>query len=242
MKIGVISDIHANLEAFRTVLAALDQERCDRIVCAGDVVGYGPCPQECVDLVRERRIPCIMGNHEYWCLDGGREWGINPDAREALQWTRSALSAEALAWIAALPRTLLCSSLEVVHASHAWYPRWPYVLDEGRVLANFLFQSTLYTCHGHTHMPLVAVHEAGHRPKILKVHDVILPKRARCLVNVGAVGQPRDGNPAAACAVFDSRTRSLRILRIGYDVQATQRRMTELGLPERLIARLSGGR
>jgi predicted phosphodiesterase len=242
VKIGIISDIHGNLGALQAVLAALEQQGCAKILCAGDVVGYGPRPQQCIEVLREKQIPCVLGNHDSWVAHGARDWGINPDARNALAWTADALSPEARDWLGNLPRLLQYGGIEVVHASHAWAPRWPYLLDERRVFASFLFQTAVFTFHGHTHIPLLAVHQRGHRPRLLKLRTMELPRGCRSLANAGAVGQPRDGNPHASCLVFETKDRQLHPLRVSYDVAETQRQMREAALPERLILRLAEGR
>ena len=242
MRIGIISDLHANLVSLQAVLAALEDEHCDSVLCGGDVVGYGPRPRECIDLIRERGIPCVQGNHDEWVANGALEWGIREDARRALSWTTDVLSDEELGWLRALPRLVSYEGLEVVHASHAWRGRWPYVLDDRRLVANFLFQRSECTFHGHTHVPLVGVHERGSQPRFRQLRELQLTPGCRCLVNVGSAGQPRDGNPLASCVVFDTDDRRVRPLRVAYDIAETQRQMADVSLPPRLITRLAEGK
>ena len=242
VRIGIISDIHANLVALDAVLAALSEADCDEILCGGDVVGYGPRPRECMAAIRERGIPCVQGNHDEWVANGAREWGIREDARRALNWTAGVLGDDELEWLRRLPRLLRHDGIEVVHASHGWRGRWPYVLDDRRLVANFLFQRSDCTFHGHTHVPLVGVHETGSQPRFRQLRDLHLTPDCRCLVNVGSVGQPRDGNPLASCVVFESKTRRVRPMRVPYDIAETQRQMEAVSLPERLVSRLAEGR
>lgn len=242
MRIGIISDIHANLVSLQAVLAALEEEGCDRVLCGGDVVGYGPRPRECIEIIRARGIPCVQGNHDEWVANGAREWGIREDARRALDWTTGALDHDALEWLRALPRLVCQDGVEVVHASHAWRGRWPYVLDDRSLVANFLFQRSDCTFHGHTHVPLVGVHKRGTQPRFRPFRELQLTPGCRCLVNVGSAGQPRDGNPLAACAVFDTDDRRVRPVRVPYDITETQRQMEDVSLPPRLVARLAEGK
>jgi len=242
VKIGIISDIHANLAALQAVLRTLKQERCMKVLCAGDIVGYGPSPLECIELVEKEKILCVQGNHDYWIAMGGRDYGISSNARLALEWTVDVLPRDAVRWLRQLPRTLRYGGMEIVHSSCALRPRWAYVLSEKLLHISFLMQESPYTFHGHTHMPLLGIHRRGERPRFLKLRDMALKPGVRYLVNVGSVGQPRDKNPLAACAVFETSTREFRLLRVSYDISHTQKLMREAGLPENLIKRLAEGR
>lgn len=241
VKIGIISDIHANLAALQAVLPVLQERGCGRILCAGDVVGYGPCPTECLDLVVARKILCVQGNHDAAACSTRLEISMNDDAQAAVGWTRSQLSPDAAAWLRQLPLEADYAGIRILHASHAWRPRWAYVLDPNAAAVNFLFQSCLYAFHGHSHVPMMACHERGTRVYVRNLSSMELPRHARLLINVGSVGQPRDGNPAAACAVYDTRDRRLDFMRVPYHVAATQALMAKAGLPERLIQRLARG-
>lgn len=242
MKIGIFSDIHGNLPAFEAVLQVLDHLGCTKFLCAGDVVGYGPWPLECIQLVNDRKILSVQGNHDFWVASGGVNWGISPYAQAALQWTLEQLPKDAIAWLNRLPKKLEYGPISVVHASNALEPPWTYVLAERNLRANFVMQDSVYTFHGHTHVPLLGVHRRGERPKFFQLRSMELPPGARYLVNVGAVGQPRDRNPRAACGIFHTDTRHFQFLRVPYHIAWTQKRMREVGLPEPLINRLSIGR
>ena len=142
MKIGIISDIHGNLAALRAALAVLDEAKCVKILCGGDIVGYGASPLECIELIRERRILSVRGNHDDLMLhDEGREETLRPEVRDAIQWTRETLPAEAREWVANLPMSMTYAGVEVVHASHVLKPVWHYVLDVQSVMGNFVFQT-----------------------------------------------------------------------------------------------------
>lgn len=242
MKIGIISDVHGNLPALEAVLNALEKEDCIRILCGGDLVGYGAYPNECVDMIRERSITCIRGNHDDMMMHVGRESRLRPEVRESIRWTRSQLSAEKRRWLGSLPRSLHCAGVDLVHASHLLKPRWHYVMDMRSVLANFVFQHATISFNGHTHLPLLALHRHGQKPKMLMLRNMALPPHHRYLINVGSVGQPRDNNPDAAFVTFETRTREVAIHRVDYDVDAAQKGIRDAGLPERFAERLGQGR
>lgn len=242
MKIALISDIHANFPALEAVLAAIDQMDCVKILCGGDIVGYGPHPRECLAAIRERGISCVRGNHDDMMLNTARLPKLRPDVRDALVWTRDQLDQESRNWLGKLPRRLRYGGVEVIHASHVIRPEWHYVIDRRSVAANFLFQSAPLSFNGHSHVPLLAIHRHGERARMVELHNVKLPSGYHYMVNVGSVGQPRDRNPMAAFVTFETRDRRVELHRARYDVALTQAAISEMGLPQSLAARLSEGR
>lgn len=242
MKLAIISDVHANLGAFEAVLAAIEREKCIKILCAGDLVGYGPDPVACVELARQKGLICVRGNHDDMMLNVGREERLRPEVRDAIVWTREQLDDETVAWLGNLPRTAQYAGVEVVHASHVFKPDWHYVVDSRSVMANFLFQRTSISFNGHTHLPLMALHHRGRKPKLLMLRDIVLPPNHRFLINVGSVGQPRDRNPHAAFVTFETRDREVALHRVPYDIEAVQKRIEQAGLPQNCAARLAEGR
>lgn len=242
MKIAIISDIHANLAALTAVLDAVEQEKCTKILCGGDIVGYGPHPLECLEIIRDRKIPAVRGNHDHMMVNDDRDCRLRAEVQESIRWTRDVLPQDAKEWVGTLPVTLQYAGIEVVHASHVITPEWHYVVDPRAVMANFLFQSTAISFNGHTHLPAIALHQHGHTPKLIMFRDMVLPKNHRFLINVGSVGQPRDRNPDAAFTIFETRDRSIALRRIPYDVERTQAAIRKAGLPERLATRLAEGR
>ena len=242
MKIGIVSDIHSNLAAFQAVLRTLEDENCLKIVCAGDIVGYGPSPAQCLEIIREKRIPCVRGNHDHMMCSDSRLARLRPHVREAVLWSREQLTAEDRQWLAGLPRVLQYAGFELVHSSHVLRPEWHYVIDRRSAAANFLFQTSSICFNGHSHVPLLALHRDGSRPRLVELGNIKLPRGYRFLINVGSVGQPRDRNPMAACATFETREKEVRLLRVRYDVEDTQKKIRKAGLPEHLAARLEAGR
>jgi diadenosine tetraphosphatase ApaH/serine/threonine PP2A family protein phosphatase len=206
------------------------------------VVGYGASPRECIDLVRDLCVACVRGNHDdYTTHSDGREWRIRPEAREAILWTRSQLGREHLDWLRSLPCVLRDGDFSLVHASHVYTPKWPYILNERAAVQNFLFQPGHLSFCGHSHVPVYVVHRAGHRPDLGLLHNVLLPRRHKVAIGVGAVGQPRDNDPRACVVLYDTTVRSIRVVRVAYDVEGAQRRIRLAGLPEDLAERLALG-
>ncbi|MDT8391527.1 MAG: metallophosphoesterase family protein [Lentisphaeria bacterium] len=242
MKIALISDIHANLAALEAVLARIAMEDCVKTLCCGDIVGYGPYPRECLALIQKSGIACVLGNHDDMMRKPDRVQKMRPDVRDALNWTREQLTDEEIQWLGRLPRTMKYGGFELVHASNVISPRWHYVIDRRSVTASFLFQNGPLVFNGHSHVPILAAHRTGERPRMVELKDMTLPAGYRFMVNVGSVGQPRDRNPKASFVTFETRDRSLRIHRVAYDISATQSAMVKAGLPRSLILRLSEGR
>ena len=242
MHIAVIGDIHANFEALTAVLRALGDLGIHRVFCTGDIVGYGASPRQCVELVRDLGIPSVRGNHDdYTTHEDGREWRIRPEAREVILWNRSQLSKEHVDWLRGLPYMRQEQGFSMVHAAHVYTPQWPYVLNERTAIQNFLFQPGTLSFCGHSHVPVYIAHRGGRRPVLDILRNVILPRRQRVAIGVGAVGQPRDNDPRACAVLYDTVVRSVRVLRVPYDIQAAQQRIRSAGLPHDLAERLALG-
>jgi diadenosine tetraphosphatase ApaH/serine/threonine PP2A family protein phosphatase len=242
MYTAVIGDIHGNIEALTAVLRTLSSLGIQRIFCTGDIVGYGASPRQCVELVRDLGIPSVRGNHDDYTTheDGGR-WHIRPEAKEVILWNRSQLSKDLIDWLRALPYVRQEQGFTMVHASHVYTPQWPYILNERTAIQNFLFQPGNLSFCGHSHVPVYIAHRAGRRPSLDILRNVILPRRQRVTIGVGAVGQPRDNDPRACVVLYDTQVRSVRVLRVPYDVEAAKLRIRRAGLPEDLAVRLALG-
>jgi diadenosine tetraphosphatase ApaH/serine/threonine PP2A family protein phosphatase len=239
MRIGVLSDIHANLVALDAVLAALGQ--LDAIWQLGDVVGYGPEPDAVVARLAERDAIGVRGNHDAAAVGGSEIDQFNHDARRAMDWTRKTIGPDTRAWLAALPVRRTEGDLTLVHGSPR-DPTWEYITSAPVARRNLDALDTPYGLHGHTHLPSVFRDDAG-RVELVSPADgsrVTLDGR-RLLANPGSVGQPRDGDPRASALVLDLERGSLTWHRVAYDIAATQRAMRRQGLPDRLIERLDHG-
>jgi predicted phosphodiesterase len=243
MRYLILADIHANLTALETVLAAAHAGSSFEVIwCLGDIIGYGPDPAECIALLRTYEHLAVAGNHDLAAVAKLDTSDFNPDAARANQWTAQHLSSDDLTYIAGLPLTVLTRPFTLVHGSPR-EPVWEYVLGPREALDNFQAFNTPYCLLGHSHTPVVFEYSGpGHCTAHALDHGerVLLGER-RLIVNPGGVGQPRDGDPRAAYAIYDSDNCTIYHYREKYDVPAVQKRMKKAGLPERLIRRLGEG-
>ncbi len=245
MLLGIISDVHANELALEASLAALGRLKVDRLAILGDVVGYGPDPEpvtrRIAALVSGGAI-CLMGNHDAAVL--GARTSMNDTAAAAIAWTKPKLSEASRQFLSGLPMTATIEDVLLVHADASNPAGWIYVTDTASAMHSLLAVKAPVTFVGHVHRPQVYCLTAtakviGHTP----VNDVAVPLSAQrqWLAVAGAVGQPRDGNPAASFLTYDTATRDLTFRRATYDYEATAQRVRDAGLPERLAERLISG-
>jgi len=239
MKYAIIADIHANLEAFQVVLQDIEKQKCTHVACLGDVVGYNANPKECLDTVRAMNIPCVKGNHDEFCSSETPMEGFSPHAAEAGNWTRTKLLEDDRRWLRELKFLRLVSNFTIVHATLDAPQRWGYVFDKLAAAASFTYQNTPVCFFGHTHVPVAFIRDSVVRGGTYSKFRVE-PGR-KYFVNVGAVGQPRDGNPKAAYVIYDMDEGSIELRRLEYDIAAAQKKIIEAVLPERLAARLARG-
>ncbi len=242
MKILVISDIHANYTAFEKVLEDCQGE-WDFVWCLGDVVGYGPDPNECVDRLRTLPQLCLAGNHDWAALERLDVRTFNPDARRAVQWTQETLTDENTRWLEALPVTFVIGEYTLVHASPR-EPIWEYILEPMIAALNFPHFETPYCFVGHTHQPVIytmAAEDGNAESAAPHYNEPYALNGRRQIINPGSIGQPRDQNPAAAYGILDMTDGVFEHRRVDYDIAAVQRRMYDNNLPERLITRLEHG-
>lgn len=242
MRILIISDIHANLVALEAVLN--DAGHVDDIWSLGDIVGYGPRPCECVELVRAIAPNIsVIGNHDWAAIGRLSLEEFNPVARFAAYWTTSQLRAEHLQYLEELPNRIIDRDWTVVHGSPR-HPIWEYVYNARVAALNFPAFDTPLCFVGHTHVPLyiredeALTNAAPHHPGENEVLDV---SNGRYIINPGAVGQPRDGDPRAAYAIFEPEAQRVTFHRVAYRIEETQAQMQAAGLPEQLITRLAVG-
>ena len=242
MRILVISDIHANLTAFEAVLAEARNE-WDQVWCLGDVVGYGPDPNECVELLRTMPHLSLAGNHDWAALQRLDIRTFNPDARQAVEWTRDTLTPDNSAYLEALPVTFVIEDYTLAHASPR-EPIWEYILDTFVASLNFSHFETPYCLVGHTHQPVIyeLLNAQGDTTLRLPEYDRMMQLNGhRQIINPGSVGQPRDKNPDAAYAILDFETHRFEHRRVAYNISEVQKRMKRAGMSERLINRLEHG-
>ena len=240
---AVLGDIHANIDALNAVLDDARAQGVTHFVCVGDVVGYNASPAACIRAVRdELGCPCVRGNHDHYVSDPGTNLAdFHPSAAQVVEWTRSQLAADDVQWLHDLPLQKPVMGFMLVHATLDKPDHWGYVFENQQAEANFSYQYTPLCFHGHTHVPIIYSNEPGgvvhYQPR-----DFTLELGQRLFINVGSVGQPRDGDPRASYVVYDMAARQIRFRRVAYDVQAAMARNRLAGLPEKCASRLEIGR
>lgn len=241
MKILIISDIHANFTALEAVLA--DAGKVDAVWCLGDLVGYGPDPNECVERIAQLpNFLCILGNHDAAALQHIEMDTFNPEARAAILWTQQKLNAANLAFLQSLPERVTVEHVTLVHGSPR-QPVWEYLLDTRTATANFEYFETPYCLVGHSHLPMVyyLAEESLSARLIVSEDTTQLVLTPRAILNPGSVGQPRDRDPRAAYAILDLEEYTWEWRRAAYNIPDVQARMKEAHLPDRHIQRLAAG-
>lgn len=240
MRYGIFCDIHANLEAMNTVLSFFKSKDIDCYLCIGDIVGYGPNPNECVEIIKQLNpLHIIAGNHD-WAACGLKDimW-FNEYAQKAIIWTWHTLKQENQIYLSELPKISSDSDITIVHGS----PRDPldeYILSQSQYEDLLPYLATGITFVGHSHIPFILNNNSL---KIIKNSSAFqLNPKEKYIINSGSVGQPRDGNNNASCGIYDSKTREFKLFRIKYDYNLTQEKMRQHRLPPFLIERLAIGK
>lgn len=241
MRFAIISDLHANLEATETVLKKIDEIGVDQIVNLGDVVGYNANPNECVDLMRERGIPTICGNHDAVACGLEEPWGFNPVALSAAMWTRETLRDDNLEWLRGLPDTQKFDSFLAVHGSPTNRNSYLFAWEDILPHISFVEEQKCEWCFfGHTHSPGIFSEDG-----VYTVDDdskFNLGTDKMYFVNPGSVGQPRDGDPRSSFGLLDSESGEYELVRLNYPVKQAADKVANEGLPAFLSERLFLGR
>jgi diadenosine tetraphosphatase ApaH/serine/threonine PP2A family protein phosphatase len=243
MRCAIVADIHANLAAFMAVLVDIKQQgEVEEIWCLGDIVGYGPEPHQCIELLRQTNHVCVAGNHDLAAVGKIGTHDFNPDAAAACQWTAKQLTPHDIVYIESLPLVIEKGDFTLVHGSPR-EPVWEYILSLSAAKENFSYFKSKFCLVCHSHVPLVF--RLGKDGSCSFSHfspdSALGLSEGRLIINPGAVGQPRDGDPRASYAIYDSEAGQIRLYRVPYDITATQAKMVEQRLPMRLVARLSHG-
>ncbi len=240
MRILVISDIHANLPALETVLADA-RGKWDHLWCLGDIVGYGPNPNECVALLQEHDPVSLTGNHDWAALGKLDISDFNTEAQIAVRWTQAELTAGSITYLDAQPPKRVEGRFTLAHGSPR-HPVWEYILDDDTAAENFDYFSTQYCLVGHTHVPMLYLATdddlLGYSPTY---RETLYLDHGRVIINPGSVGQPRDSDPRAAYALLDTDALSWEFHRVDYPIHQTQEMMRKHGLPTPLVMRLEFG-
>lgn len=242
MELALISDIHGNLEALEAVLDEVDALHPDLVYCLGDLVGYGADPGPCVHKARGAVAACLLGNHDAAVVGLTDPTYFNPVAREAVEWTQRQLDAESLAYLRGLPLALSLDGALLVHSTPFRPEEWHYLTDTFIASRSFASFSDPMAFVGHSHQPVVFVFRDGAVTALAPPGRLRVQQGERYLVNVGSVGQPRDGDPRACFVLYETAGPTVRFRRVEYDVERAQAKILEAGLPEVLAARLAFGR
>lgn len=269
MRYAIISDIHANIEALSVVLEKCNEAGVEKYICLGDIVGYNANPHECLDIIRNLDlVGVVKGNHDEYVSNNDEVMeGFNPHAKQAVLWTKAQLSDDEREWLAQLPMkmTIRGANITIVHATLDTPEAWGYVFDVHHAADNFTYQFTQLCFCGHSHVPIMFCKKPitvetdrpieeipdwafkrsegllAADPKAADNITIDLQPRWKYLVNVGSVGQPRNRDPRASFAIYDSEYKRLIRYRLPYDIEKSQAKIREQGLPERLATRLANG-
>ena len=241
MRIAIFGDIHANLEGLNAVLEDARSLECSHFVCIGDIVGYNANPKECLEIVRDLDCPVVKGNHDEFCsrkdVDLDR---LNPLARSTMSWTRDQLDDDDKEWLDELKLVRQVRDFTIVHSTLDSPGAWAYVSNKFDAMASFNYQYTPVCFFGHTHVPKFFIKTLS--VESLRSDHCMIDAGKKYFINVGSVGQPRDGDWRAAYAMYDLNAKRVSIRRIEYDIATTQKKIIEAGLPKSLADRLALGK
>jgi predicted phosphodiesterase len=228
---AILGDIHANLEALTAVLYDATGQQCTHFACVGDLVGYNANPCECLAIVRDMGIPCVRGNHdEFASIDSPLD-RINPRAAAAIVWTREQLPESDKQWLRELKLVRYVASFSLVHATLDGPQKWGYIFDKWAAAASLSYQNTAVCFFGHTHLPLAFMRDTVvHGGPYL---DLQVEPGRKYLVNVGSVGEPRDGQASATYVIYDLAAKTILLRRVPFDVELTEAKVRAAGLPQR---------
>jgi diadenosine tetraphosphatase ApaH/serine/threonine PP2A family protein phosphatase len=240
MRYAIISDLHANLEATEAVLADARAHDCTDFVCLGDVVGYNANPRECIEIVQKLKCPVVKGNHDEQATLSESSRGFNALAEAAINWTRNHLTEEDKEWLRALPFTQQVRDFTIVHATLDAPEQWGYVFNSLDAVASFAYQNATVSFFGHTHVAGAFVRNEGVRK--VKVDQLPIEETKKYFINVGSVGQPRDGDWRAAYCIYHIEKNVVEQRRVKYDLATAQKKIIQAGLPHMLADRLELGR
>ncbi|MFP4163274.1 MAG: metallophosphoesterase family protein [Chitinispirillaceae bacterium] len=243
MKYAIISDIHGNLEALNAVLKDIKKRSVDEIICLGDVVGYYPDPQKCIDLVRSNVSHCIAGNHDYAAIGKIDTTNFTYYAHTAIEWTKHHLGSSEKEFLETLPLTVEIDDMFFTHSSPSNPRDWAYVFPDSEDAVFEAFNSLVHRVNfiGHTHWPSIMIQELD-RVVLHAEHTIDLSDECFYLINVGSVGQPRDFDNRSCYALYDTDQQQISLVRVSYNYRSTQKKIRENNLPIFLAERLEKGR
>jgi predicted phosphodiesterase len=240
MRIAIFGDIHSNLEGLHAVLADAKARQCTHYVCLGDIVGYNANPKECLETVQAMECPVVKGNHDELACMTANPSNVSGLANEGIVFTRSQLSHDHLSWLNDLKFVRQLRDFTVVHATLDTPHKWGYVLNQLDAGASFSYQHTQLCFFGHTHVPRAYIRDSQVQC-LDRWQNIGIELGKKYFINVGSVGQPRDGDWRAAYALYHVREKNVELRRVEYDIKLTQKKIIAAGLPSRLASRLAEG-
>lgn len=242
MRYGIFSDVHSNLEALEAVINAYKKEEIDKYLCVGDVVGYAANPKECIGKVKELVTITIAGNHDWANVDLFSLDYFNPDAKEAIFWTKQNLNDNSRYFLETLKLIYQDEDLTLVHGTLNEPQEFNYLVDEYAAYETIRLLETDICFVGHSHVAGIFIQDKDERVFYCLDSAIGIKEENKYIVNVGSVGQPRDRNPKAAYCIYDTEKKEIQIKRVDYDIEATRKKIIAAGLPRFLADRLLVGR
>ncbi len=243
MRYCIFSDVHGNLEALKAFFEHAESREQLKYIFLGDIVGYGPNPNECVELLRNRTEHIIMGNHDEATFEENVDIeSFNPFARKVILWTRRALKQEHREFLRSLQYEIVHNGIRFVHATPFQPDRWHYIFTSEDAEINFRSFTEQVCFVGHSHQPIIILQDPAGEVDSLDPQTYRLEPNHQYIINDGSIGQPRDGSPKACYIIYDSETRKVEFHRVAYDFTITQQKMKDEGIPEYLCKRLQYGR
>ncbi|MCX6840754.1 MAG: metallophosphoesterase family protein [candidate division WOR-3 bacterium] len=242
MKLGIFSDVHGNIEALEAVVRMLRDSGATQFVCCGDIVGYGPDPNSCVETIRRMHCTGVAGNHDYGVVGKTPLDSFNSSATQALLWTRNLLTESNRLYLENLYLAADDGPLLVVHSSPSVPDAWEYVVTLREAEDEMEYYPDGICVVGHSHQPLAVERTAGGQARLVRQDSFKLRPDAKYFINAGSVGQPRDGDPRACGLLYDTGAQTITRYRVPYDIAAVQAKIRAACLPESLASRLELGR
>lgn len=243
MRIGIFSDVHSNLEALQSALSFFLEKKVRQYLIIGDFVGYGANPNECIDLIKKLDCICVAGNHDYAVLDKTDIRNFNDAAKAAIMWTKTKLTKESKEFLETLPLQISVNQKLLVHSTPQNPANWEYIFTLKQGQSEFYFFKEQICFIGHSHSPFVVEkNQLKNEYKVINEQKFKIKEKSRYIINVGSVGQPRDGDARACLVLFDRLTKYIEFKRIEYDVKSAQHKIVQAGLPTILAKRLAEGK
>ena len=242
MKYAIISDVHSNLEAFQAVLEDISKEKVDQVFFLGDIVGYAADPNPCIEILQGLTTIIVAGNHDWATAGLTKTSSFNPVAKVAIEWTTRKITQSHKEFLKSFPLTQNKNTITLVHATPNQPEKWGYIFSLQETSLSFNYYDHQICFIGHSHRPIAFTEDEKRRISILVNTSFTLSDSHRYIINVGSVGQSRDGDPRAAYGIYNTDDARFTLKRIPYNIERTQKKIMDAGLPPFLASRLASGR